>query len=168
MSAKSTQRISSITAAFLLGILGAQEAFAQPLLSKSDIKPCEAILAKSLPIELEYLKSQLQRNLDRGDELRVGWFQGYIDKLNGPEPLLAFALLYYTPYDLNKTKSLIKEDERQLAILRSGDEREMVKVWGITYRGQKLANKIIETEKSLCLMNVRLTQLQVEPAPALS
>lgn len=135
-------------------------------LNESDIKPCEALLAKTLPGAIERLKRELQRNLDGDDKLRAGWFQRDLDELNGPSPLLAYALQSppYNPlYDLKHTKDFIKNAKKNIAILQSGDEEKMSEVIGVPYRGKALEERLAGDEEFMCMLNVRLAQLTGKP-----
>lgn len=128
-------------------------------LNESDIKPCEALLAKTLPDYIEKLKMSLQKNPDNGH------YKKQLDKLSGSSPLLEYALNqppYSAPYDLKDTKLWIKKEKEIIAILQSGDEKEMRNVIGVTYQGKKLEARLAHDETFLCMLNVRLAQLQSE------
>lgn len=139
-------------------------------LNESDIKSCEGLLAKTLPRHIKRLKESLQKNLDSGDKVRAGWSQRDLDKVSGPSPILQYALSIppYTPlYDLKSTKEFIQSRKRNIAILRSGNEREMIRVIGVPFRSKALEERLADDEVFLCMANVRLAQLQGKPAPAL-
>lgn len=133
---------------------------AQPLLSESDIAPCEELLTKARAVVIKRATKEIQK---KG---RSEWAENELKITGGT--LLEFALGTppYSPlYDLESTQQFIKSTKENVAILQSGDKEKMSRKIGREYRGQDLEDRMAYDSKFLCMLNVRLAQLKGKSGP---
>jgi hypothetical protein len=97
-------------------------------------------------------------------------YQEDLNKVSGMS-ILEYALKNppYTPlYDLEWATSSIKNTEKVIAALRSGDENRIRQHYSLfpPYHGRRFETILTHQENHLCMLKLRLKQLQAEPAPA--
>lgn len=135
-------------------------------LSESDLTPCRAILEKRFASHIADLQEKINtfsqaRNLNLE---KANMYQKDLNEVSGMS-ILEYALKNppYTPlYDLEWATSSVKDTEKVVAALRSGDENRIRRYYSLfpPYHGRRFETILTHQENNLCMFKLRLAQLQ--------